>query len=180
MVKVSLKRNETTKLYEWTVLDDVKNKLEDCLVFDITTPNKNRLRISNFPNHTSRSLKYSKNSILGEIQFNNNLEYTMCLKSFLECNPILSRLIVFHTRYDGNTILPSAIVFHPITKHWMHPDATTSKIMIQIAESIEIDMINHVLEFDRQERIVACLEHLATRETIAKEILSVVDGNKKD
>lgn len=170
MVKVKLTQNETTKQYEWTIVEDEKN--QNC--FDIITPTKNRLIISNVPYLTPTEIPFRKETTIGSTEFNNSNtdESTVIIRSFREHNPILCGLYVIHSNTQNKH--DNCAIFHPITKHWIRPWVINGQELVKIAESIQIDMINHILEFDRQEQLLKCLEHLATRQTIERDMNELI------
>lgn len=167
-MKASLVQNVTTKQYEFTVLDNYNS-----YVFDVVTPFKNRLQISNCPHITISEKEYMTSSILQNTKFKNDEEKNSdtILKSFLESNPITKTIIIFKDHPTRNEEL---IIFHPIKKYWLHPFTYDVEEVISLVESIQLDMINHILEFDRQEQMLKCLEHLATRQTVTSEIGALI------
>lgn len=153
MVRASISFNKETKSYEWKVTDTKED-----YVFEITTPNHNMCMVRNFP-----QLSVMNNSTLNFYHFshykhkkeqNNSLSQSFSLFPFL------------WFKHEDE-------VYHPIRNFIVH---CTEKTFFSLMKSIEVDILNHVLEFDRQCKRDQLLEHQMLRTQFESDMKSVVQS----
>lgn len=132
MVHASVTYNRETKIYDWKITDKTNP-----VIFYITTPDRNVCIIRNFPQPTTREVDSFQN--FDAFNKNNNFKQN-------KNDSIVSFFWVNTTR-----------VYHPIRNVTVYCEF--NKHFCELIESVYVDILIHVLEYDKQCRRDMLLEH---------------------
>lgn len=180
MVHASVSFNQETKTYEWKSTDNANCK-PDPTTFQITTPNHNMCIVRNFPQPTN---------IIGPASTTDwNLFDFGTLDAFIFENPkkmsleTLMNLKQCHSlcQYLWITCRPISWgfyvqMYHPIRDRWVFGPRDNIDRIILFIQSIFVDILNHVLEFDRQCKRDQLLEHQLLRSQFAQDMSAIVQS----
>lgn len=134
MVHASVTYNRETKKYDCKITDK-----GNPVIFNITTPERNVCILRNFPQPTTE-----------------NVESFRRLDAFIKIHPQFAipddSLVSFFWVGTGK-------VYHPIRNVTVYCEQHISQDFCYLIESVNVDILIHVLEYDKQCRRDMLLEH---------------------
>ncbi len=169
MVRASVSFNTETKLHEWKVTSDGCST-----VLQITTPAHNLCILRNYP--------YFKDKPQETTTFKQYFDYSLKLEK-LKSTDIINFIDTMKKEYPlsfhfwvSNTY---HIIFHPVKDVCFEYYCYVSSMSIEMLRTlcaIHTDMLNYVLEFDRQCRRDQLLEHQLLRNEFKQDMSAIVQG----
>lgn len=159
MVRASVTFNNGTKTYDWKVTNN-----DHPIVFEITTPNHNLCLIRNYVyERTQRSENF--------LMFG---EYVQLQQK--DISKLFQEFPLSRSFWLAITDLDQARMFHPVQNKFIDNINDEFDNLVLLAASIHVDILLHVLEFDRQCKRDILFEHQFMKTQFEADMKSIVQS----
>lgn len=152
MVRASVSFNKETKTYDWKVTNN-----ECPTVFEITTPNHNLCIIRNYPYE--------------QIKSNENFRMFCYVKLEKDVGNLFQQYPLSRAFWLAITDFDEVRIYHPIQNKFVD---NVNNQTDMLAGALHIDILLHVLEFDRQRRRDELFEHQFLKTQFETDMKSIV------